>query len=65
MRILTLHRKKNLRLIVNEIMAAEEVWVIGKSTPEIRKAVKLAKLMNVPVHYNPLKPETAKRLFRR
>ena len=65
MKILTLHRKKNLRLIVNEILGVDEVWVMGRITPAIRKAVKLAKLMNVPVHYNPLKPETAKRLFRR
>lgn len=62
-RILILHRKKNLKLIVNEIIAADEIWVMGRQTPEMKKQIKLARLTNIPVFYNPINDQTMKRLF--
>ena len=63
MKITVLHRKKNLKLIYKEMMIANEVWVVGRITPQMREAIKFAKLINKPVYYNPLKKKTEERFF--
>ena len=64
MRVMALHRKKNLKNVANELTGTEEVWVVGKQTPDMQKAIELAKMMNIPVHYNPFRQETEDRLFK-
>ena len=60
MRITVLHRKKHTKSL--EIIHADEIWIVGRITPQMRTSITLAELVNVPVFYNQVKLETKNRI---
>ena len=63
MKIMVLHRKRNPKYVVSELIGVKEVWVVGRITPEMRSCITLAELVRIPVYYDLLTEETIKRLF--